>query len=296
MGWNMITRAVRARLCVFSFAGRRYYHGLLSEIHSVKDAQFFSANFSDADFLRNRSSYLLEAANRDNNRDLQKYFDLVSASSTLWLDRNAFFGREEVLSEVEAIASDRGNFAYLLGGKSTGKSTLMNWLKAKEYLHVVVVNMREFGRNTSLATAVLRELGKEGLQKHCTEFWSRFAEAIGSTGPLDSYVGVTFSLERITEALAAKSESEAGRLSFVVSVLSTLSRPVVLVIDEADIAFDSTDALPYLEVFTKFTKQDRKVCLFYCSYYLSTVIMDVLLRFLSFSAHRNIPFLFAWRK
>ena len=121
--------------------------------------------------------------------------------------------------------------------------------------NVVVVDMRDFGPQPNLLSAVLSSLKNMSPQG----YWERVLRMIDATGLSKHFFGNYFLLVKLVEASAVGDRPDSQKMSSILSSLITLRGHVTLVIDEANMAFSSDDAFAHLAVFAKLTKQQRQV-------------------------------------
>ena len=248
-------------------------NGLLSGIHDVKEADFYSNNISI------KSAYeLLKHPNQiysiclhnagGNTTKLDANLKNIHDNAINFVESNEVWNRKELIVSLENIIVRNGKFVCLLAGKNTGKSLVLNHIEKKYPERIFKLNLR---RNSDMLTELIRTArGREKLDKN-EETKTKFLK-VGSKivkRLLLNYTPLTEEdLERDLNTVLNKPDPGSKTLSAVIEDLVENLGPITLVIDEANIALTITDTTTpdkivatkeALALFTTWTKEQNKV-------------------------------------
>lgn len=179
------------------------------------------------------------------------------------MDADTLWDRQGLKSSIDRIIKDEGRFICLLGGKSTGKTLLLNKIATANKKNVFYINLRE---NSNISSALLAVLSKQ----LNIEGKNMLIEVL--------MVVVGMAADRFTNKKVLK-ESDFTDIARVcmgnqtltlTAVLRMLSEDVTptLIIDEANIAFTMDDKTSIedikvvrdaLHLFTSMIKEKKKV-------------------------------------
>jgi len=225
---------------------------------------------------------LYEAALEDCGGDkeqTEKYLASVERTAADYVRRkDKVWDREELIERLEKCCLSEGEFVCLLGGKSTGKSLLIDYVAKKSSSYVIdlrgnadiLENLTEVLR--SLPREAAFELTKNYLTKGKLVVSSKTIYALYNTLPTSIFqtlIKAVFGTD--IGILSLREKEKEYTLEKLIELLIASSPEIVTIfIDEANRAFninpDSIDrdivakkAVDALELFTKLAKQKLKV-------------------------------------
>ena len=102
------------------------------DIDDISNTRYFTTDLdisSVPEALKRRSLYTSWMEDVCyHSEDADKYLEHVLSNITQFFMENEVWNRDELRASLERIVTGRGQFACLLGGRSTGKSLLLNEL------------------------------------------------------------------------------------------------------------------------------------------------------------------------
>lgn len=289
----------------FSSPKQRLYSGLLSgfdNVSHIRNAQFYAKSLdlkSTADFLK-MPSYVYEQAKKDllllDHSNIDAYLFQLNENKKAWMKSNNFHDRELILKSVLSVMNNEGQFACLLGGKSTGKTLLFDHLSKEENneknLSLVHLNMRKFPDGDilkALLTYLLNTKTEKTTQIVFKSFFSFISKKIDNfkddlivelAKVLKENIDVDIPSEFIEKfkdyktvdllnILRTNNVTDADVLSDLLYRLTVAFGNVTVVIDEANLALTPKvhdearldKAQKDLEVLTQLSKESKKVIL-----------------------------------
>jgi hypothetical protein len=262
---------------LFSTARRPARSGLLTGVSDPSCSKFYSSELNlenVAAMLEQRSpSAIGLAAKRDwetgkHTTPLDKSLKKIDLKASDWIAKDNMWDREELMSTLNTLASDTGQFVCLLGGKSTGKTLALNTL-SKTQNSVIRIDGRML-TGGSIIESVIAEVVANNLTLQ-----ARDAAAQNLPGLLLRALIMQYDLPEntlLTEVmdkikLPKNQERHADKLANLLRTLVTLYGPITLVMDEANLMFDPQQegkenvhkVKQYLEVLTALSKQSKQV-------------------------------------
>jgi hypothetical protein len=202
---------------------------------------------------------------------LDVYLKEIQRDASSWIDKNELWDREELMKQLNSVASSKGEFVCFIGGKSSGKTFALETMCKKTNFNVIKIDGRMLTGGSILESVVAEVLKKSRtLQVH--DVAAKNPQVL-LRGILDA-VCLCFSLPPTTPLaeLVGKikfpedKQRHADELSKLLTFCVTASGPLTLVMDEANLMFtpngDQKDlrvAKKYLEVLTALSKQTRQV-------------------------------------
>lgn len=291
----------------FSSPKQRLYSGLLSgfdNVSHIRNAQFYAKSLdlkSTADFLK-MPSYVYEQAKKDllllDHSNIDAYLFQLNENKKAWMKSNNFHDRELILKSVLSVMNNEGQFACLLGGKSTGKTLLFDHLSKEENneknLSLIHLDMRTFG-DADILKALLTYLQNTKTEKVTQvvfrtifsfiskkidslkdEVLVRLANAMKDYGDIDVPDEIIelfkdFKTADLLHLLKSNDINETEVIKDLLGRLSLAFGNITLVIDEANRSLTpkfgdsarSKKAEEDLEVLTSLSKQSKQVSYFY---------------------------------
>jgi hypothetical protein len=197
---------------------------------------------------------------------VDEYLHHVKDKAGKWFKKEELCDRGELLSTVDDLIESKGRFSLILGGKSTGKSFMLEYLR-RQNSNVLRINMRQFAANPDLAMALLDVL-KQFPGERYPAILTKVMESAGLTvtGSSESLESVEAILSKFEKAMADRVVNENALLPQLLEALGA-DATYTLVIDEANLAFDKNfhdretvdKMIASLKVLTQFTKEKQKV-------------------------------------
>lgn len=202
----------------------------------------------------------------------------LSAVAFDWLVKDEVWDREELVASLNYSQGQVGEFACLLGGKSTGKSLIFKTMSAMNS-SMIVLNMRF---EPDLRTAFLKALAstkdknllrkvRESLERHAPLLVERAVPWIDMLlGALGMPVALGGQAENVRKAAAKLTEvlmKDKDSSSFKDTIVDIVQNAgnLTIVVDEANLVFDKSKvediqpAKDVLQLFTALTKETKKV-------------------------------------
>ena len=104
-----------------------HQNGLLSGIYDIKKAEFYSDKIdikSSSELLKDPNQIYNICLNNvaGDTTKLEKNLKSMSDEAKNFVKSNEVWDRKELITSIEDIISDEGNFVCVLAGKNTGKS------------------------------------------------------------------------------------------------------------------------------------------------------------------------------
>jgi hypothetical protein len=242
--------------------------GLLNGISNIKTAKYYSSRIDlleAAKFALNDSYLMSIVRSKPNNTDIDQYLLSKHVTSDRFVKSNEVWDRTQLYQALANITSNKGCFACVLGGKSTGKSLVLESLFGQGEGKVIYVDMRT--GYSSITEGLLSTLSDKEIDEI---FKTLGATALEVISAFISKPGQTIGLKACIDYLQRESKPDSTYLSKILDKISE-SCNVTLVIDEANMAFAVDDKSSELKVgevskvlalFTKLTKQKQKVSLY----------------------------------
>ncbi len=300
----MNSRYVLQRSFLRSFNQRSCYSGLLSGIEGVdgiKASHFYASTMDLKDtvnFLK-QPSYVYQQAEKDlphgYQSNIEAYLHFLDSNVSTWMNKDEFYDRELILQTIHRIIQKRGQFVCLLGGKSTGKSLMMNHLSRKEnnykHLSIIPLDMRQFPDGDILAALLTYLLNTRTESCYEIVFKSIFTFISKNIDDIKNEVIVSmanimkehadteipaafiemfkgFKTADLLNLLRANNITDANVISNLLCRLSVAFGNITIVIDEANLAFTEEvgndinrlkKSKKDLEVLTALSKQSKQV-------------------------------------
>ena len=287
--FSLAKRIMNKSFCSTPTTPTQDFKGLLNGIVNITEEKYYSskldftdaANIMDSDMIykaaaKDYEDFQKKAENK--NKDLQNYLYNIENKIDTFVKGNEVWDREDLKSSLDIIYEKKGSFAFLLGGKSTGKSLVLKDFGTRQ-TNVILVDMRVKGKKVPILKAILDNLQKTetvtriNFVKNSTEaivdstiaflrpFFKESSEAVGKVKEcIAKLVEKTFEQKDLTEA---------EKLIWFVEKFVFLFGPMTIVIDEANLAFDTEKKVnkemseeylkQILAAFTALTKQEKMV-------------------------------------
>ena len=248
------------------------YNGLLEGISNISTAKYYSSSISlqpVADIVKNkRLLYKIVEADCDyDSEEINKYLQRIFENTQVFMNNNTVWDRKDLYSGLDQITEVKGNFACLLGGKSTGKTLVLNEFSTHEKGNrkVIYVNLRN--GYSSITDGFV-----EVINKSKNEVWKEILWAFLKKG-LQSKVKVSDEVELDFSSFIDVVRTDKEPIKILKSLLidMTLRFPhevITLVVDEANLALtinedsskeDIKQVKASLALFTSLTKEQKKV-------------------------------------
>ena len=132
----------------FARAECKNERGLLHGIEDVSNAHEYSKQLisNDAAALLRDRKYMFNCALKDAHGDVQtckKSLDeIIQTGNEFMQNQVEVWDRQELQDALKKILTGKGRLVFLLGGKSTGKSLVINSLKKLNMSSLFVVDLR----------------------------------------------------------------------------------------------------------------------------------------------------------
>jgi hypothetical protein len=200
------------------------------------------------------------------NLSTDDYLKKVAQTAYLYARSDDFHDRERLCGALNSVCEKEGMFVCLLGGKNSGKSTLLKRLAKSKDKRVLYVDLRRSATIVNGLIAALEAATDSAVVYAVKRLLAK--TVIKPTDVFDSESFAEFSLKRIINT-NKEEESEVERLVQLICAIVDVLGPITIVIDEANIAFALDEETPQigrlqsmkdtLRSFTSLTKQDLKV-------------------------------------
>mmetsp|Transcript_11280 Transcript_11280/g.18944 ORF Transcript_11280/g.18944 Transcript_11280/m.18944 type:complete len:487 (-) Transcript_11280:289-1749(-) len=264
-----------SRLAAMNNAGK---YGLLYAMEDVSNAQYYSRNIpvEHAAQLVKNSNVLFDAALADcdgNTEMVKEYLKSIELTMETFDNNGTVWDRGELISALTDTFEKKGQLVCLLGGRSTGKSLLLQELSKLSKQLPVRKGVQQSSPKSMILYLDMRTGYSgitEGLLKVISTSSSRdlvnFALKSVREFVEDNNVKIT---ARIVEDMISPGKSVAA-LSFLLNRLVDCfsKQTVTLIIDEANLpltlkSYTSADKIEetraVLQLLTRLTKQEKKL-------------------------------------
>jgi len=211
-----------------------------------------SLNIADAKNFIVDVKYIHKESLKDNSANYDSYV----ARAVKFAPTKDFYDRAELVKHMEhIICGPRGAFVCVLGGKSTGKSKLVASLSATHPASIISIDCRNGG---DIVTGLIAAIS---------------AKEAGSMDTLKEIVRglVKDVAPGAAHTLAAMDPPRPTLPMLLDTIVEKADSPITIIIDEANIALATNGSAETiaatkaaLALFTRLTKQDRKVWM-YCT-------------------------------
>ena len=251
--------------------------GLLTGIVDVSSVKDYSReiNLDDAANLLKDQPHIyniaLAEAQGNATECKNNMTEIVKKARKYVANRDEVWDRDELKSALLEFITGCGKFGCLLGGKSTGKSLVLEWLENSNMGTVFIVNLRDSGDDILKGLLAVLEkrrdyyLDLDKQQRATTaalKVGQVVAEFLGKGKSYDEFLKVFNSLVELN--------STKHPLQILIDELIRVEggEKITIIIDEANIAFtikpdtDKNDikaASVALAMFTRLTKESNKV-------------------------------------
>jgi len=193
--------------------------------------------------------------------------EIVETNMDKFMWKNKVWDRKELLHRLDDIARKRGNFACLLGGKSTGKSLVLGELSRNNMMNrkVIYIDMREYSGITQGLVDVLSKSNIVQFQNLSKEFVKNVL-AIAKLKVSDL---VEIDVRALLDILLKDSDPNTALKTLIGDIVRGCPNEcITLVLDEANLPLTISNDTPIsdimqvgatLSLFTTLTKQQKKV-------------------------------------
>ena len=263
-----LTGQQRSATRCFSASGFIKTTGLLTGIVDVSSVKDYSReiNLDDAANLLKDHSHMYNIALAEaqgNATECQnKMTDIIKKAGIFMANRDEVWDRDELKGALLEITAGLGKFGCLLGGKSTGNSLVLRWLKNNNMGTVFVVDCRSTGHDIVRGLRAVLEKRRDyylDLEKQ-----QPVTAALKDGQVVTGFLGKGKSYDEFLKAFHAK---QSFSILFD-EIIRVEGEKITNIIDEANIAFnikpykDESDiqaAKRALAMFTLLTKESNKV-------------------------------------
>ncbi|KAL1504269.1 hypothetical protein AB1Y20_010678 [Prymnesium parvum] len=236
-------------------------------VNSASSTQFFTSRLTEADLAVLDPGVLWEAACLDaasmgyNSTDA--YLDRVQAAMHAFFHARELYDRS-LVNAIRGALTSEGQFSMLLGGKSCGKSFMLNAIRrelSEDGWDILYIDARDTGAD--LASGIIQAVFKEvGMFDPFLEASKKVAPAIAkmvakmTKGPDLSALLSTLLDEKPKPVDAMRSFMEAA---------AERGKFPCIIIDEANIVFATSseqqiqDNAEVMNLFVRLTKQERRL-------------------------------------
>jgi hypothetical protein len=195
---------------------------------------------------------------------------IIEKAKIFMANRDEVWDREELKGAIQDIIADCGKFVCLLGGKSTGKSLVLEYLEKRNMGTVFIVDLRV--RDKDILKALLTVLETRRDYYVNLDNQTPTIEAVLKAGEVFASVvgkGAAYGQFLTTVTAFMKMNSAKRTLEVLIDgLIKVEGEKITIIIDEANVAFtikpetkeEKIDAASdALLMFTQLTKQTRKV-------------------------------------
>lgn len=243
--------------------------GLLFNNGDVKAAKFFcnDLNIKEAKALLDDTRNLFNICWENAEMNVTKLDDnlqLMMSKAESFIGSNHVWNRIELTSAIEDIIRMKGGFVCILGGKSTGKSLVLEGIKPRYKEKVFLVDLRV---SSNILSSLINEIRERQLRYKSTKLKDNLLRMVG-TFLLRWIPGMTTSADTDFQALFDSiTKRQDADLSSILSELTTAFKGITLIVDEANIALTITGSTNPAEIkaakdalaaFTRLTKKLNK--------------------------------------
>ena len=251
------------------------YYGLLSGLPNALLANYYSMNVpmkQAAELVKhNRHLYdIIEAECQSDEGKIDKRLEEIENEMDKFMEKNKVWDRKDLLRALDDVTRKKGNFVCLLGGKSTGKSLVLEdfSMQKKTKRTIIYVDMRSDYASITYGFLSVISKGKNTIWKKVYTVLEEFIK-----NGLASKLKVTDQFEVGFNSFLKSVETEPRPNELLESLIEEIihklpGEVITLVIDEANLpltitdcttAADRKDMIATLALFTKLTKQKQKV-------------------------------------
>jgi hypothetical protein len=191
----------------------------------------------EAAALVKNKSLLYEIVKADCQNDsigIDKYLDAIESMMDVFMDRNEVFNREDLKHGLNEVTRKKGNFACLLGGKSTGKTLVLNEFSRKEVENkkIIYIDLRMGYSSITVGFVDVIKKSKNQEWKDAISEW-----AVDNLENLPLPTGVKLDFSSIASVLKKEKDPVLLLESMIGEMVSKSSKDVItLVVDEANLA------------------------------------------------------------
>ncbi len=250
------------------------HSGLLEGVPDVSSsALFYSPKISlpqAAALVKNKSLLyeIVKADCQNDEKEINQYLDEIKCKLKEFMEKNEVFNREDLKRGLRMVTEDKGNFACLLGGKSTGKSLVLNEFSREEVVNkkVIYIDLRMgYSSITDGFIDVIKKSKNQGWKDAISEW------AVDNLENLPLPIGVKLDFSSLASLLKKEKDPVLLLESMIGEMVSKSPKDAItLVVDEANLALTINDKTSEakieqvkaaLSLFTRLTKQEKKVSL-----------------------------------
>lgn len=258
------------------------YYGLLSGLPDATMANYYSMNLpliEAAELVRNnRQLYeIIEKECESDLGEINKRLEEIYKGMNEFIAKKEVWDRKSLLRGLDDIACTPGNFACLLGGKSTGKSlVLTNFSKRKIDNRIIFyIDLRKYPGGivqglvdvlSQSNTEILKNIAKKALQVFAPIFSINLTDDLKLNG------------KAIWDILLKDENQDTALKTLLETIISFCPFDIItLVLDEANLPLTINDRTSEakieqvkttLSLFTTLTKQEDKVNNYFLRWYL----------------------------
>ena len=246
--------------------------GLLHGIQDVSNAREYSRRIisTDAAALLRDGKHLYNCALEDAHRDVQVYKrnldEIIQKAIKFQENQGQVWDREELQDVLKIVLPRNGRFEVTVGGKDTGKTSVIENVDVLHTDSMYVVDLRRLECDTLQGLLAVLELRRSHFQAESEPWANREYQHIYSVlyPNTAAVVFITGYLADLTEmyVCTANLESVEDLMASFSKVRRGKRGKVTFIIDEANIAFTKEkggEARTALALFAKLTKQDEQV-------------------------------------
>lgn len=150
---KMLNSRIKAGICRSRFLSTKKLHGLLSGVSDISSTLYYSDKIitsSAASLVRDQTRLYNICLNNEGG-DVSKAHETLQSnvlSGKAFLESDKVCNRKQFVSLLDDIVTQRGIFACVLSGKSTGKTIVLNDLQKRHPVSkVFCVDLRTCGSN-----------------------------------------------------------------------------------------------------------------------------------------------------
>lgn len=258
--------------------------GLLTGItDDIKTSSYYTNNLiiNDAAILLNNTNYIYDTALKCFQGNQSQTFDhlvKIYNAAEAFISSKEVCDRVELMNGLDSLVSNKGTFAFILGGKNTGKSFLLKRLKEKfSNQSILYVNLRG---NSDLLLNFVKVLEDTSGKTVVRALFNQISPVIESMAKKQN-IDLKLPFGEILKSLGSVNKVPYF-LELFLRVIDLFPKKILTVIvDEANLAFDvdklanaeNIKNIPeILQVLVLLTKEDRKVLINTLYYYISWYI------------------------
>jgi hypothetical protein len=231
--------------------------GLLSGIRTedISTMSFYAPNINIAtakNLMKGRKALydIAALAAKKENLSTSEYLSKIAKSVKTYMLSDDFHDRESLIDSLREICNEAGKFVCLLGGKSTGKSTLLKKLAKESNGNVLYIDLRQSGAISTGLNIALAEMPRP--KSEIDKIRKEILKAI-----------------EITVPWFLKDEPEIITIRRIIGAMVKVYGRITVIIDEANLAFNINERIAgfdqikktseVLQLLTSLTKQESQV-------------------------------------